>query len=175
MKNFSILIVLVFIGGCNNGMEDLKDFMERQKNIPVPPIEPLPQLKPHETFEYNAFGLRDPFSNDLEVDDEENAELQNEMAEDGRGPDLGRRKEFLESFPLDSLLMVGTYEQDDEFWGLVVDPEGTIHRVSVGHYLGHNHGQIVAIYENEIQLSEWINDGLGAWREREAAMALKEE
>lgn len=174
MKYIVYIFMFLMLSGCNSGMEDLEEFMERQKSIPVPPIEPLPQLKPHETFEYNAFGLRDPFSNDLEVD-EEDQDLNNTMAEDGKGPDLGRRKEFLESFPLDSLVMVGTYEQDDEFWGLVVDPEGTIHRVSVGHYIGHNHGEIISIFENEIQISEWVNDGLGAWREREAAMALKEE
>lgn len=174
MKYILCIFMFLLLAGCNRGMDDIQEFMDRQKNIPVPPIDPLPQLKPRETFEYNAFGLRDPFSNDLEVDDDEEQAI-NAVAEDGKGPDLGRRKEFLESFPLDSLVMVGTYEQDDEFWGLVVDPEGTIHRVSVEHYMGHNHGRITAIHENEIQITEWVNDGLGAWREREAAMALKEE
>ena len=71
--------------------------------------------------------------------------------------------------------MVGTYQQENDYWAIVVDPEGTLHRVSQGHYLGHNHGLVMAIFENEIQIQEWINDGLGAWRERNAAMALKEE
>ncbi|MEZ5472455.1 MAG: pilus assembly protein PilP [Marinicella sp.] len=174
MKVLSYIAVFLLLAGCSNGMEDLYDFIERQKTIKIPPIDPLPQLKPHEVFEYNAFGLRDPFSNDLEVA-EENESIVNNVIEDGKGPDLDRRKEFLESFPLDSLVMVGTYEQDDQFWGLVVDPEGTIHRVAVGHYLGHNHGEIVEINEYEIKINEWLNDGLGAWREREAAMALKED
>ena len=174
MRVLMIVLTSLVLAGCANDMTDLNDFMARQKNVPVPAIDPLPQLVPHEVFEYSATGLRDPFSNDLEVDDSEEA---NELtvAADGRGPDLTRRKEFLETFPLDSLLMVGTYQQDDNYWALVVDPEGTIHRVSTGHYLGHNYGQVTAIYENGIQLLEWLNDGLGAWREREAAMALKEE
>ncbi len=174
MRIFTLLVLASFLLGCNNGLDDINEFMERQKSIPVPPIEPLPQLKPHEVFEYNASNFRDPFSNDLEEAEDDLAE-NSSYAEDGIGPDLSRRKEFLESYPLDSLLMVGTYEQDNNYWGLVVDPEGTIHRVSVGHYLGHNYGVISEIYENEIKINEWLNDGLGAWREREAAMALKEE
>lgn len=173
MKYIILFLSFLMLVGCNSGMQDLEDFIERQKSIKPPPIDPLPQLKPQEVFEYNAFGLRDPFSNDLEIAEEDESVIN--VIEDGKGPDLDRRKEFLESFPLDSLVMVGTYEQDDQFWGLVVDPEGTIHRVSVGHYMGHNHGMITEISEQEIKISEWLNDGLGAWRERDAAMALKEE
>ncbi len=176
MKKFTLLILLpMILVGCTSGMEDLHDFIERQKTIKIPPIDPLPQVKPHEVFEYNAFDLRDPFSNDLEIAEEEQNQVINNDYEEGMGPDLERRKEFLESFPLDSLTMVGTYAQDDEFWGLVVDPEGTIHPVSVGNYIGHNHGKIIEIRETEIKINEWLNDGLGAWREREAAIALKEE
>lgn len=175
MKNIGLLMFVFLLSACHSGMGDLQEFIDKQKTIRVPPIDPLPQLKPHEVFEYNAFGLRDPFSNDLEIAEAEEAAQVNNLAEDGKGPDLDRRKEFLESFPLDSLVMVGTYEQNDEYWGLVVDPEGTIHRVAVGHYMGHNHGKITEIRETQIKILEWLNDGLGAWREREAAMALKEE
>ncbi len=125
-------------------------------------------------FEYNATTQRDPFSNDLELELESD-EQSMAVAEGGEGPDLSRRKEFLESYPLDSLTMVGTYQQEDDYWALVVDPEGTVHFVSQGHHLGHNHGEVVSVFENEVQLEEWINDGLGAWRKRSAAMALKEE
>lgn len=172
-KMFVGLLFLMLIG-CNNNINDLNDFIARQKTKPVKPIDPLPQLVPHEVFEYNANAARDPFSNDLELDSEADQEVLT-VADGGEGPDLSRRKEFLESFPLDSLLMVGTYQQEDGYWALVTDPDGTVHFVSKGHFLGHNHGEVVSIFENEVQLKEWINDGLGAWRERSAAMALKEE
>lgn len=174
MKKLLVSLSFLLLFGCSNNVNDLNEFIAHQKTKPVKPIEPLPQLKPHEVFEYNANSARDPFSNDLELAvDEEQLNLP--VADGGIGPDLSRRKEFLESYPLDSLVMVGTYQQEEDYWALVVDPDGTIHRVSKGHYLGHNHGQVVAIFENEVQLQEWINDGLGAWRERSAAMALKEE
>jgi type IV pilus assembly protein PilP len=174
MRYVLLSCLVLVLTGCNQGMSDLNDFMDRQDNIPVPPIDPLPQLTPHEVFEYSATGLRDPFSNDLEIDEGDGSQNLT-VAEGGAGPDLTRRKEFLETFPLDSLTMVGTYQQEDNYWALIVDPDGTIHPVSTGQYLGHNYGQVTAIYENEIQLTEWLNDGLGAWRERQAAVALKEE
>jgi len=169
-----VLFLFLLLFGCNNSFNDLNDFIARQKTKPVKAIDPLPQIQPREVFEYNANDARDPFSNDLEVDSESEQQVV-AVAEGGEGPDLTRRKEFLESYPLDSLLMVGTYQQQEDYWALVVDPEGTVHFVSQGHFLGHNHGEVVSIFENEVQIKEWINDGLGAWRERSAAMALKEE
>jgi len=73
------------------------------------------------------------------------------------------------------MAMVGTYQQGDDYWGLVVDPEGVIHRTLVGEYLGQNYGEIIAITAAEIVVEEWIDDGLGAWTKREAKMALNEE
>jgi len=175
MRILSLLIMALFLTACQNSLQDLNEFMDRQKAKPVKPIEPLPEITPQVVFEYHENGLRDPFSNDLEVAENNQSDSQMAQAEEGQGPDLTRRKEYLESYPLDSLVMVGTYQQMEDYWALVEDPDGTIHRVSVGHHLGHNYGEVVTITESEIQINEWINDGLGAWREQSAAIALKEE
>ena len=71
--------------------------------------------------------------------------------------------------------MVGTYSQEGSYWGLIEDPEGVIHRVSMGQYMGQNYGEIVMINEDQIDVSEWIPDGLGGWIKREASIALREE
>lgn len=174
-KKLLLFPVLLSLASCANNLDDLNQFMNNERNKPPKPIDPLPEIRPMEVFEYNAQHLRDPFSNDLEEKDKDPTEADLAAFESGQGPDLTRRKEFLESFPLDSMKMVGTYQQENDFWGLVTDPDGTIHRVSIGNFLGHNHGKISAIAENEITIKEWINDGLGAWRERDASMALEEE
>lgn len=175
IRKLMILTSLLFLSGCINSLSDLHRFIENEKSKPVRPIDPLPEIKPMEVFEYVAGESRDPFSNDLIEAEVEPSNDNLAAFESGEGPDLTRRKEFLESYPLDSLLMVGTYQQKEHYWGLVVDPEGTIHRVSVGHYLGHNYGKITSIAEDQIELKEWTNDGLGAWHERSASIALKEE
>jgi type IV pilus assembly protein PilP len=70
--------------------------------------------------------------------------------------------------------MVGTLEQNDTRWGLVTAPDGILHRVRVGNYMGQNNGQITRISPNEIQLTEIISDGQGDWRERESSIALNQ-
>jgi type IV pilus assembly protein PilP len=68
--------------------------------------------------------------------------------------------------------MVGTLEQDGTRWGLIRSKEGVVHRVTVGNYMGQNHGQIVSIDLDAIQLNEIVSDAPGQWRERAATVAL---
>jgi len=70
--------------------------------------------------------------------------------------------------------MVGTFSKEKAYWALVRDPEGVIHRVPVGDYIGKNHGQVVSISGTQVGLSELITDGAGGWLVREASIALGE-
>ncbi|MCF6301256.1 MAG: pilus assembly protein PilP [Proteobacteria bacterium] len=173
-KRFIVLTLLLILSACNNSLSDLDEFMAHIKSKPPKPIEPLPEINTPQQFEYVAGNARDPFSNDLEIATEQELARQ-EVIPEGLGPDLTRRKEFLETYPLDSMVMVGTYQQGEEYWSLIIDPEGTVHRASVGDYLGHNYGEIITVRDSEIVIKEWTNDGLGAWRERKASMALRED
>lgn len=154
-------------------MNDLDKYFAEAKLIPPQQIEPLPEINSPEVFLYEAEALRDPFSNDLQLLEEQIKEAQNVV--EGEGPDLTRRKQILENYPLDSLYMAGTYEQDDSFWGLIEDPEGVIHRISLSDFIGQNYGEIINISEDQIDVSEWVSDGLGGWTKRKASIALREE
>ncbi len=68
--------------------------------------------------------------------------------------------------------MVGTFAKETNEWALVQDPDGVVHRVAVGNYMGKNHGKVTVILANEVQLSEFIADGAGGWLIRDATMAL---
>jgi type IV pilus assembly protein PilP len=176
MKNMKILVIatlLLFLISCKKDMSDLDKYFADAKLTPAKQIEPLPEINSPEIFMYEAEELRDPFSNDLQISTEQN--IESAIVVEGAGPDLNRRKEILENFPLDSLFMVGTYSQENDYWGLVEDPEGVIHRVSITEHIGQNYGEIVAINEDQIGVSEWVSDGLGGWTKREARMALREE
>lgn len=166
---FALLALGVAVGvtGCAMSMSDLEAYVAEVKARPGPPLDPLPTMKPYEKFVYAAQDLRDPFI----VPKEEKAP--------GAGstlrPDDNRRKELLESFPLDGIDMVGTLGEDGGMVALVLDPEQVVHRVTVGNYLGQNDGKIVAITENRIDLVETVSDGAGGWVERQASVALDDE
>jgi type IV pilus assembly protein PilP len=95
-------------------------------------------------------------------------------AASGTRPDPNRPTEFLESFPLDTLRMVGTLDINETAYGLVQTSDGLIHRVIPGNYLGQNDGRITEISESEILLVEIISDGIGGYIERDAAIGLSD-
>lgn len=166
----AVLSCLVLLGGCARDMSDLDNYISEVKDRPTEPIDPLPQIKPYETFEYTASELRDPFGYAL-IDE---TAMEEALAGVGSGPrpDSNRRREELERFELDSLDMVGTLELSEDRWGLVKDPDGLVHRVVPEAYLGRNHGRITAIHEDRIDLVELISNGSGGWLERDATIAL---
>lgn len=149
------------VAGCGSDGEDLRDFVRNaDKSLPRK-IEPLPAVKPFEPFAYTGFELPDPFR-------------PRKAASRGGGgpaPDLNRRREPLEAFPLDQLRMVGTLERSGELFALV-RADRTLYRVSRGNYLGQNFGQITEINEAGIKLKEIVQDGAGDWAERQASLSL---
>jgi type IV pilus assembly protein PilP len=167
----AILLTLGFAlltGGCAKGISDLEAYVADVRSRPGPPLDPLPVMRQYETFEYMAYELRDPFS--VQTDDEVAKASAN-----GPGPDPNRRRELLESFPLDGLDMVGTLGVGSEMVALVVDPASVVHRVVPGNYMGQNEGRILAITEGQIDLLELVSDGAGGWIERQATVALDEK
>jgi type IV pilus assembly protein PilP len=88
-------------------------------------------------------------------------------------PDESRPREFLEQFTFDSLAMVGTLARGGTDWALVRDPDGGIHRVRLGNYLGRNHGKIVELTETYIGVVEIVTDGTtDGWVERPRTIEL---
>jgi type IV pilus assembly protein PilP len=89
-------------------------------------------------------------------------------------PDLNRRKEPLEAFPLESLQMVGTMQRGKSTFALVRTTDKDIYQVRIGNYLGQNFGVIIDISDNEIRLKELVQDGSGDWTERSSTLQLAE-
>lgn len=166
-----LFVSIAFLYGCSNsGTHDLETYVQKVKARQHPRVEPLPEFVPYETFLYRAQNLRDPFT-------PPSVEASTAVAQaigNGIYPEAGRRKEPLESHPLDSLRMVGTLDRADDTWALVRTSDGTIHRVQPGNHLGQNHGKITAISESSVNLTEILPDGLGGWIERAASLALSE-
>jgi type IV pilus assembly protein PilP len=162
---FALLAMLLAAGGCSRSMKDLEQYVETTRNKYQGSVEPLPQFEPYQNYVYAAFNYRDPFI------EPKAADTAGQNTGEG-GPDMRRRKEPLEFFPMDALKMVGILEQKGQVWGLIQDPDGTIHRVKNGNHAGENYGEIVRISEEKIDFVEIIPDGLGAWIEREISLSI---
>jgi type IV pilus assembly protein PilP len=159
-------LLLVACGG--RDFADLDSFMAEKRARPGGIIAPIPTFKAYEAFAYSATTLRSPFDRPIEV--REIAQLQ---AISSIKPDDSRAKEFLEQFTFDSLRMVGTLERGQGNWTLITDPEGGVHRVAVGNFLGRSHGKIVEMTDTYVAVVEIVSDGTqDGWVERPRTIKL---
>lgn len=164
-----MLLSSLLVAGCSDDMSDLHAYIAEVMQRSKGSIQPLPDIRIPETFQFQSDSLRDPF----EPDEILEAPVR-EKVETGIQPDALRPKEELESYELDTLRMVGTVSDQGVLWALLKAADGTIHRVRTGNYLGMNYGKIVGINEREIDLVEIVADSTGAWVERKAAIDLSE-
>jgi type IV pilus assembly protein PilP len=166
--------LIAMLTGCGEGLGDLRQYVQQIRAKPPGRIEPIPEFTPYQNFEYTSHDLRDPFKLvDFRRPDE--IEPDTAILGDGLRPDLDRVKEPLEDFPLDTLRLKGTIDDKDGVkWGLIFAPDNTIHRVLEGNYMGQNHGRIISVSDQTIELTEIVPDGLGNYIERSSAVALIE-
>ena len=174
-----ISLALFLLAGCvSRDMSDLEQWVAEVKARPGGHIKPLPEIKPYEAYTYKGAkeGKRDPFEPFYIKREEQVANIQDTgLTKEMEMEIQHRNREELEQFELDSLKMVGTMQNSDENWGIVKDPDGVVHRVKVGNYMGRNIGKIVNIFEDKIELREIVKNNDGRWEERQAAIALVEE
>lgn len=156
----------VLLAGCGGeSHQDLRAWMQEQGKGVKGKLDPLPQMRPYEPFAYNAFDLPDPFKP---------RKIEAVKGGSKLAPDLNRRKEPLESFPLESLQMVGTLQRGKSTFALVRTTDKDIYQIKIGNYMGQNFGVVVEITDAEIRLKELVQDGAGDWTERSSAIQLAE-
>src|SRR5829696_5298166 len=56
-----VAVVASFAAGCSDDLDDLHATVNKIKSAPGRGIEPLPEVKPYETFAYAAVTQRSPF------------------------------------------------------------------------------------------------------------------
>ena len=102
-----LLILPLTLSACGNETHgDLELFVKNSGNGLRGEVVPVPEVQPYSHFPYTAFEIPNPFK-----------PRQNKLSKgEGGGlqPDFSRRKEPLEKFPLESLKMVGSLEQDEK-------------------------------------------------------------
>ncbi len=159
-------VAALVLASCSSEIDELRQFVkESEKSLPRK-IDPLPAVKPFEPFTYEGFDLPDPFK--------PRKISSRDGGAGGIAPDLNRRKEPLEAFPLEQLKMVGTLEQAKEMFA-IVRADKTLYRVKKGNYMGQNFGLITDVTDADIKLKEIVQDSAGDWAERQSVLPLLEE
>lgn len=155
-------VIAVGLTGCSSADSDLQQFIQQTEAQPGGHVDPLPEVKPYETFVYDDQSLRSPFV-------PSQATGFNTVRRDTKRP-----REFLEQFSLDTLKMVGSLRFGGTMYALVETKDGIVHRVTVGNYMGQNDGVITDISPSKIDLTEIVPDGLGGYMKRPAALGLSQ-
>ncbi|MFT6301173.1 MAG: type IV pilus assembly protein PilP [Granulosicoccus sp.] len=171
LKLIPLIGISTLLSACGGSMADLDHFINETKQSHHGAVEPLPEFPEYQMFTYDAVDARDPFRPQTDVVDG----LAASNSYSGPRPEATRRREALENYPVDALKMVGLLQQKKQTWGLVRDPDGTIHRVQPGNFAGQNHGKIIQVSETKIHIVELVPDGLSGWINREAQLAMAED
>ncbi len=121
-------IAAILVAACGGeSHQDLRAWMQDQGKGVKGKLDPLPQVRPYEPFTYNAFDLSDPFKP---------RKIEPVKGGSKLAPDLNRRKEPLEAYPLESLQMVGTLQRGKSTYALVRTTDRDVYQVKVGNYYG---------------------------------------
>jgi type IV pilus assembly protein PilP len=166
--SLSALLLLSMTACLQQGSDDLQHWMaEIRQRHHVKPVS-LPQVPQIPEFRYQAGERADPF--DLsKLSTIDPAALANTPQ-----PDLRRSREPLETFPLDSLRLIGNLRRGKEVVALI-QADKLIHTVRVGAHLGQDLGKVVAISDKTVDIDEWVAEGSGRWLRRQTQLVLQEK
>jgi type IV pilus assembly protein PilP len=173
MRKLALLIIVLVLAACESEEQgELKTWMRDQAKTMKGRVPPLPPVKQYTAFDYAANELPDPFRPSKIEPEQGRGPVKGNPG--GKMPDFARKKEPLEAYPLESLKMVGTLQQDKTMYALV-RADTNLYRVKKDNYMGTNFGKIMDISETEVTLKELVQDAGGDWTERTSSLQLNEE
>ncbi|MBL8436699.1 MAG: pilus assembly protein PilP [Zoogloeaceae bacterium] len=166
IKFWSLILSTALLGACSSQEDDVHAWMDQEAAGMKGGVKPLPQVQSFPPVDYDAVALVPPFDpNRLAVD---------KKSASSNGPDVNRRREPLESFPLESLKLVGVMEKGRATHA-VIKAGNSLFQARVGNYMGQNFGLVTKITESEVTLRELVEDLNGEWTERTSSLQLQEQ
>lgn len=168
------VVVGLMVSGCGGSDdEELRQWMTELRASIKPRVTPLVEPKKFQPQTYLMDAGFEPF-NSTKLTLALRKESNQSPANAGLiAPEMARRKEPLESYPLDVMTMVGSLDKKGSPAALL-QVDKLLHQVRVGNYIGQNYGKIVKITENAVFLREIVQDATGDWVERNTSLELQE-
>lgn len=166
---------LVVASGCTtSGQDELQAWMQSERNSIKPQVKPIPEPTKFIPQTYGGEQMMPPFSGEKLASvmrgSPSTAVVNSALIE----PELNRRKQPLEAYPLDTMRMVGSIHSQGQLVALV-KVDNLLYQVRSGNYLGQNYGRVNKITETEVTLREIVQDSVGEWTERPAALQIQED
>ncbi|MBS9403160.1 pilus assembly protein PilP [Halomonas sp. TRM85114] len=161
--------VLGLLGGCSDPqLGSLDRELTAIRNDPgkVPKVV-LPEIPDYETVAYTLADQRSPF---LARSRQDGGPTPHDS---DLAPNPDRPKDVLEAYALSELELVGTLTVEGRPSALVRAPNGQVHRLTTGQYMGQDNGRIVTITEASVGLVETVLDQ-NTWVERNHTLKLEE-
>ena len=160
----------LLLAGCGDSdVREVRDWMTQVQHETKPSVKPLPEPKDFIPYAYSARDQVDPFSPNKLL-----TELARTAAasSDPNKPDLQRPRELLETFPLDTMRMVGTMEKGGTNYALV-QIDKSLYQVKPGQRIGQNFGIVTRVSDDAVNIREVVQDAAGEWVERMAKLELQ--
>jgi type IV pilus assembly protein PilP len=164
-------LMLSALGACTPDNEELIQWMEQQHKEIKPSIAPIFPPKKFDPQAYLGATGVDPFGAQKLVPV---GGAGNERSNSLLAAAKAHPAQELESYPLDSMTMVGSLQQSGRAHALIM-VENRLHDVKVGDWIGQNYGQITAITDSQITLRETVQDPTGEWIERTSTLQIQEK
>jgi type IV pilus assembly protein PilP len=171
---FVVLILTLVTSACTGSNEDeIRQWMADERNQTKPKVAPIPAPKQFRPEPYVKSSEIEPFSN-LKLTQALKRDSAQAAANAGLvAPELTRRKEPLEAFPLDAMALVGSIIKAGQPVALI-KVDSLLYQIKLGNYLGQNYGRVTKITETEVVLREIVQDAVGEWIERITTLQLQE-
>ena len=165
---------VMLLAACEGEGDDLHQWMQQEQATTKPSVKPISPPKEFVPQAYIAASTLGPFSKErLAAVLRGSSNAPTTISDALVAPERARRKDQLESFPLDAITMVGFLKKGTADVGLI-KVDGLIYQVNKGMYMGQNYGKIKNINESSITMREIVQDGVGEWIERDAVLELQE-
>lgn len=170
---FGLVVYGQLVGCTGSNQDELRQWMVDERNQSRPKVVPIPAPKQFKPEAYVNSAEVEPFSNQKLTQALKRDSAQATANVGLVAPELLRRKEPLEAFPIDSMAMVGSIVKAGQPVALV-RVDSLLYQVKLGNYLGQNYGRVTKITETEVVLREIIQDAVGEWIERVSTLQLQE-
>ena len=164
------LAAAMLLAGCGDSdVREVRDWMEQVKRDTHPAVKPLPEPKDFLPYAYGARQAVDPFNpNKLLGELARVAATSNNPNQ----PDLQRPREQLETYPLDTMQMVGTMEKAGVRYALL-QVDRSLYQVRAGQRIGQNFGVVTHVGDDVVDIREVVQDAAGEWTGRMSKLELQ--